>query len=232
MTTFSRSVLIVEYDPAIAQGLNDTLGFEGFRVSHCATGEAALSAIESNAPDCMILDLMLPDINGYEVCQRVRTAGHHFPIIILTARGQESDKVRGLDAGADDYMTKPFSVAELVARIRAILRRIERTDGAQRVEPFVIGSVTINPHTQLLEKGKRSERLSFYEVELLRMLRERSGQTVSRDEILEKIWGIQGSPNNRYVDNCIVKLRKKLEDDPNLPKHILTVYGQGYRLIV
>jgi DNA-binding response OmpR family regulator len=178
----------------------------------------------------VILDLMLPDINGYQVCEEIRAFNKVVPIIILTARGQESDKIRGLDAGADDYVTKPFSVGELIARIRAIFRRAARAPGAQP-EVLTIGPAEVNLTAQKTTRDGKDEQLSFYEVELLRLLHERNGQPVSRDEILSKIWGLDASPSNRTVDNFIVKLRRKVETHADKPEHILTVYGFGYKLV-
>jgi len=149
---------------------------------------------------------------------------------MLTARSQEADKIRGLDSGADDYVTKPFSVGELVARIRAIFRRMNR--GARPDAPLEIGEATIEPASQVLRRGRTELKLSFYEVELLKFLHERAGQPVTRDEILDKVWGIEATPNNRTVDNFVVKLRKKLEPKPEEPRYILTVYGVGYKLVV
>jgi DNA-binding response OmpR family regulator len=148
---------------------------------------------------------------------------------MLTARGQEVDKIRGLDAGADDYVTKPFSVGELIARLRAIFRRAARP-AAEAPEAFSVGHATVNATAHTVTSGSRVEQLSFYEVELLRLLHERLGQPVSREEILQKIWGIEAGASNRTVDNFIVKLRKKIERSPDKPEHILTVYGFGYKL--
>jgi DNA-binding response OmpR family regulator len=177
----------------------------------------------------VLLDLMLPDINGYQVCEELRRFDPFLPIIMLTARSQESDKIRGLDAGADDYVTKPFSVAELTARIRAIVRRASRAPGA--VETFDIGEAHVNCTSQTIERGGEELRLSYYEVELLRLLHERKGQPVARDDILTRIWGLDSSPTNRTVDNFIVKLRRKIEKSQDKPEHILTVYGYGYKLV-
>ncbi|HEX2679133.1 MAG TPA: response regulator transcription factor [Polyangiales bacterium] len=230
VSTAARTILLVEDDPAIALGLRDTLEFEGFRVLHADRGEQGLALFSEAQPDCIILDLMLPDINGYAVCERVRRTDERVPIIMLTARGQEADKIRGLDAGADDYVTKPFSVGELVARIRAMFRR-----GAARAQPaiprFEIGDAVIDLSAHSLVRGHRTLPLSFYEVELLKLLRERQGQPVSRDEILDKVWGTKSNPTNRTVDNFVVKLRKKLEENQHHPRHILTVYGLGYKLV-
>ena len=231
MASTKKTILIVEDEPQIVMGLRDALEFEGFRVVSAGRGKEGVALWKSEAPDAIILDLMLPDMNGYSVCEEIRRSSPIVPIIMLTARSQESDKIRGLDAGADDYVTKPFSVNELIARIRAIFRRAAaRTPNNGVPESVDIGTAQVNftAHT-LTARGKTHE-LSFYEVELLRLLAERAGQPVSRDEILSKIWGLDASPTNRTVDNFIVKLRKKLEQHPDKPKHILTVYGFGYKL--
>jgi DNA-binding response OmpR family regulator len=146
---------------------------------------------------------------------------------MLTAKSQEADKIRGLDAGADDYVTKPFSVGELVARLRAIFRR---TQPRSETQTLTIGEAAVNLSAHTLQRGTTTESLSFYEVELLRLLHERVGQPVSRDEILNKIWGLEATPTNRTIDNFIVKLRRKIERSPDRPEHILTVYGFGYKL--
>jgi DNA-binding response OmpR family regulator len=225
-----QRILLVEDDPSLALGLVDALEFEGFSVTHARTGHEGIQLAREHRPDCIILDLMLPDTNGYRVCEQVRAHDALVPILMLTARSQEADKIRGLDAGADDYVTKPFSVGELVARIRAIFRRASR---AQLVEaPIRIGEATIDPAAQTLTRGRDSLSLSFYEVQLLKYLHERAGQVVSRDEILDKVWGVEAAPTNRTVDNFVVKLRKKIEPNPEKPVHILTVYGLGYKLVV
>jgi DNA-binding response OmpR family regulator len=172
---------------------------------------------------------MLPDVNGYAVCEEIRRINALVPIVMLTARSQETDKIRGLDSGADDYVTKPFGVNELIARMRAIFRRTARGP-ASVPETLVIGDATVNLTAHTIISRGHEHTLSFYEVELLRMLAERAGQPVSRDEILAKIWGLGGSSTNRTVDNFIVKLRKKIERSPDRPQHILTVYGLGYKL--
>ncbi len=230
MTTPRKKLLLIEDEPDIVRGLGDALGFEGFEVRSAPTGAEGVALARSEAPDCILLDLMLPDMNGYQVCELVRRDNALVPIVMLTARGQESDKVRGFEVGADDYVTKPFSVAELLARIGAIFRRLDRTSGF--VERLRIGDATVDLRKQTVSRARRTEALSFYENELIKLLAERQGEPVSREEILEKIWGLQRpAPNNRTVDNFIVKLRRKLEKDHKSPAHILTVYGQGYRLV-
>jgi DNA-binding response OmpR family regulator len=226
----SPRILLVEDDPSLALGLCDTLEFEGFEVRHARTGQEGMAAMRAEHPDCIILDLMLPDTNGYKVCEQIRRDDPVVPIIMLTARSQEADKIRGLEAGADDYVTKPFSVGELVARIRAMFRRMNRSSRPDT--PLTIGDAEIDPTAQLLKRGRTEIKLSFYEVELLKFLHERAGQPVTRDELLDKVWGIEATSNNRTVDNFIVKLRKKLEPQPDEPRHILTVYGVGYKLVV
>jgi DNA-binding response OmpR family regulator len=224
-----KKILVIEDEPQIVLGLSDALGFEGFEVVSCGTGKGGIAMARQTKPNAIILDLMLPDENGFAVCAELRSFDRFVPIIMLTARSHESDKIRGLDAGADDYVTKPFSIGELIARVRAIFRRTDRPSGAPSV--FEVGGTTINLDAHTLTRGKKTEQLSFYEVGLLRLLRERSGEPVSRDEILQKIWGIEAGPSNRTVDNFIVKLRKKLEKKPDKPEHILTVYGFGYKLV-
>lgn len=225
----SPRILLVEDDPSLALGLCDTLEFEGFEVKHARTGQDGLQSVRQDHPDCIILDLMLPDTNGYRVCELIRKEDPIVPIIMLTARSQEADKIRGLDVGADDYVTKPFSVGELVARIRALFRRAQRPS---EVTVFSVGNSTVNLTTHTVTTKGKDVPLSFYEVELLRLLYERHGQPVGREEILNKIWGIDANPGNRTIDNFVVKLRKKLERKPDQPQHILTVYGFGYKLVV
>ena len=224
-----KTILIVEDEPHIALGLKDALEFEGFHVVHASNGRDGVALAKQESPDAVLLDLMLPDINGYQVCGEIRRTNALVPIIMLTARSQETDKIRGLDAGADDYVTKPFSVGELIARMRAIFRRANRSSDAAH-ELFEIGTASVDLTAHALTRDGERHELSFYEVELLRLLRERVGQPVSRDEILAKIWGLEATSTNRTVDNFIVKLRKKIERSQDKPEHILTVYGFGYKL--
>jgi DNA-binding response OmpR family regulator len=229
MGSVKKTILVVDDEPHIVLGLRDALEFEGFRVIAADTGREAIALARAECPDAVILDLMLPDVNGYAVCEELRRINALMPIVMLTARSQETDKVRGLDVGADDYVTKPFGVNELIARMRAIFRRAAR--GAASVpETLAIGEATVNFTAQTVTARGHEHMLSFYEVELLRMLAERTGQPVGRDEILAKVWGLEGSSTNRTVDNFIVKLRRKIEKSPDRPQHILTVYGFGYKL--
>ncbi len=223
-----KTILVIEDEPQIVMGLRDALEFEGFRVASAGKGKDGLALARSEGPDAVILDLMLPDMNGYAVCEEIRRHSAFVPIIMLTARSQETDKIRGLDAGADDYVTKPFSVNELIARIRAIFRRASR--GSAIPDVLDVGEAQVNFAAHTLTLRGETQQLSFYEVELIRLLAERAGNPVSREEILSKIWGLDAAPSNRTVDNFIVKLRKKLEKYPDKPQHILTVYGFGYKL--
>lgn len=231
MPTGRKTILVVDDEPNIVLGLRDALEFEGFRVISAGRGQEGVSLARSESPDAIVLDLMLPDMNGYAVCQELRRINPHVPIVMLTARSQETDKIRGLDAGADDYVTKPFSVNELIARVRAIFRRATRGGRASVRETLEVGQAQVNLTSQTVTVAGIEHVLSFYEVELLRVLAEQMGQPVSRDEILSRVWGLETSSTNRTVDNFIVKLRKKIEKSPEKPQHILTVYGLGYKLV-
>ena len=224
-----KKILIIEDEPRIVLGLTDALEFEGFAVVSASKGKDGVQLARQEKPEAILLDLMLPDTNGFRVCEELRRWDAFVPIIMLTARGQEGDKIRGLDAGADDYVTKPFSVGELVARLRALFRRAGRPAEAAP-EVFDIGDAKINLTSHTIARGSHVEQVSFYEVELLRLLHERAGQPISREDILQKVWGVEANPTNRTVDNFIVKLRKKIEASPEKPEHILTVYGFGYKL--
>jgi len=225
-----KTILIIEDEPDMVFGLKEAFEFEGYEIKSSLTGEEGVRMAKRLHPDLLIVDLMLPDLNGYLVTKQIRQEDPRVPILILTARSQEGDKVRGFDSGADDYVTKPFSVAELLARVRALFRRAERSI-ERTVEEIEIGPARINLKTHALTRDKKDHQLSFYELELLKLLDERRGEVVSRDEILDKVWGIEASPTNRTVDNFIVKLRKLIEEQPDKPKHILTIYGQGYKLV-
>jgi len=224
-----KKILVIEDEPQIALGLSDALTFEGFEVVTADTGRKGVALAKQVRPNAVVLDLMLPDDNGFHVCEQLRSSDRLVPILMLTARSSEADKIRGLEMGADDYMTKPFSVGELIARMRAIFRRADRSPDLP--ETFFVGQAQVNLAAQTVMRGAAVEQLSFYEVGILRLLSERKGEPVSRDEILQKIWGLDAGPTNRTVDNFIVKLRRKLELAPDKPEHILTVYGFGYKLV-
>jgi DNA-binding response OmpR family regulator len=227
-----RRILIIEDEPDLVRGLRDALEFEGFDIISSGVGREGVKLARERAPDLVLLDLMLPDMNGFAVCEEIRAQSPLVPIIMLTARSQENDKIRGLEVGADDYVTKPFSVGELVARIGAIFRRLQRGGGgAASQEEIHVGDAVVYPKRhELVRKGK-THALSFYEVELVKILSERAGEPVPRDELLEKIWGVSGHASTRSVDNFIVKLRKKIEENAAKPEHIVTIYGTGYKLL-
>jgi DNA-binding response OmpR family regulator len=229
-----RRILIIEDEPDLVRGLRDALEFEGFDIISSGVGKEGVKLARERGPDLVLLDLMLPDMNGFAVCEEIRAQSPLVPIIMLTARSQESDKIRGLEVGADDYVTKPFSVGELVARIGAIFRRLQRAGGSggggSQEEIRVGDAVVYTRRHELVRKGK-THALSFYEVELVKLLAERAGEPVSREELLEKIWGVSGHASTRSVDNFIVKLRKKIEENAAKPEHILTIYGTGYKLL-
>ena len=222
-----QKVLIIEDEKDMAGGLKDILEFEGYEVVTAENGKDGLQSVARKEPDCIILDLMLPDMSGYEVCEQIRQK-LKTPILMLTAKAQDHDKIRGLKVGADDYLTKPFSVGELLARVMALLRR--HSQYAQDMDLVRIGPSLVDVKHFRVARGKKEHSMSHYEVELFKLLYSHANQPVTRDEILDKVWGTEKFPTNRTVDNFIVKLRKKIEEDYKNPKHILTIYGVGYKL--
>jgi DNA-binding response OmpR family regulator len=225
-------VLVIEDEPDLAMGLRDNLQFEGYQVTVAADGEAGLRAAMQLRPQLVLLDVMLPGVDGFEVCRRLRAKGLRAPILILTARGQEIDKVRGLELGADDYITKPFGVRELLARIKAALRRARVEDEAREPpEEVQVGPARVSFMTGKVFRGRREQVLGHYEAEILRILMGEEGQVVDRARILSSVWGLENEPMNRSVDNHIVSLRRKIEEDPTRPRHILTVHGMGYKFV-
>jgi DNA-binding response OmpR family regulator len=223
-----QKILVIEDEKEMAGGLKDILELDGYEVIVAETGREGFQAIARKAPDCIILDLMLPDIGGYEICEQIRQKRLKVPILMLTAKSQEYDKIKGFKVGADDYLTKPFSVGELSARVMALLRR--HSQYAQDVDLIRVGSSLVDVRHFLVKRGKKEHSMSHYEVELFKLLYANANQPVTRDIILDKVWGTDKFPTNRTVDNFIVKLRKKIEEDYRNPKHILTIYGIGYKL--
>jgi len=222
-------ILVVEDDAAILRGLTDNLEAESYDVLMARDGEAAWALLEEGQPDLVILDLMLPRLSGYEVCRRARSEGMNVPILMLTARGTESDRVLGLDLGADDYLTKPFSVAELLARVRALLRRTQQADAPP--DELAFDDVVVDFRRFEARRGNDPIRLTRKEFGTLQFLAGRKGEVVRRDELLREVWHYKRYPTTRTVDNHIASLRSKVEVDPSDPKHLLTVHGVGYRLI-
>jgi len=219
-----KRILIVEDDAALSQVVCDILVFEGFDVELVTDGDLAVSRAAQFMPDLVLLDLTLPGRSGFELCEVLRRSGRA-GVIILTARGQKADKVRGLGLGADDYVTKPFDVDELLARIRAVIRRT-RSD----VDQLTLGPVSIDFVALRATDGSRVLHLTRREFDLLHYLAERSDRVVYRDELLREIWGYPETPNTRSVDHAIARLRKKIEADPRHPRFVLTVHGDGYQL--
>jgi DNA-binding response OmpR family regulator len=232
-TRLKTKILIVEDDANILLGLEELLKTEGYEVATCARGDQALERITKTRPDLLVLDVMLPGLSGYDVCKKAREANSNLPILMLTAKGQEIDKVIGLELGADDYVTKPFGVRELLARIHALLRRTAKPATAPPPigDSFKIGSATINPKTFQLTQGKNVEELTSRELLLLQFFAAHRGDVLSRDRLLNEVWGQNYYGTTRTLDQVIVQLRKKLGDDGSCPQHLLTVHGVGYRLV-
>jgi len=222
-------ILVIEDDLAIVRGLTVNLQFESYEVLTATDGENGLDLLRTEQPDLLILDLMLPRLNGYELCRRARADGITTPILMLTARSEEMDRVQGLDIGADDYVTKPFSVPELMARVRALLRRPD----ASLVLPNTLRFSDVEVDFQRYEARKGGElvRMARKEYEILRYLASRMGQVVTREELLTDVWSYDEFPSTRTVDNHIASLRAKFEADTSKPRYLLTVHGVGYRLV-
>ena len=222
-------ILAIEDDPAILRGLADNLRFESYDVLTAADGESGYALIRQKKPDLIILDLMLPRLSGYEICRKIRAEGIQTPILMLTARGEEADRVLGLDLGADDYVSKPFSIRELLARIRAILRRTEPAKAVRSELRFE--DVAINFLSYEASKAGRPLEMTRKEFQILRLLSSREGEVVTRDELLNEVWGYENYPTTRTVDNHIAGLRAKIESDPAEPQHLRTVHGVGYKFV-
>ena len=222
-------ILIVEDEPNMVAGLRDNFEFEGYQVLTAPDGVAGLERALSESPDLVILDVMMPRMSGLDVCKQLKAKKPSMPIIMLTARGQEVDKVVGLELGADDYVTKPFSIRELLARVKAVLRRAGTIP--KQGEKFAFGEVEVNLRScQVSRKGKALE-FSSKEFELLKYFLNHPGETLSRDRLLEDVWGYDRFPTTRTVDAHIVRLRQKVEPKPEDPRFILTVHGTGYKFV-
>jgi two-component system alkaline phosphatase synthesis response regulator PhoP len=226
-----QRILLVEDEPGLVMTLTDRLGAEGYAVETAQDGETGLQQAVNAAFDLIILDVMLPRKNGFDVCRDLRQQGCHSPIIMLTARGQVVDRVVGLKLGADDYVTKPFEMIELLARIEALLRRAPAslTPPAQLPETYQFGSVRVDFRRAEVERDGERVELSALEFKLLRYLVEHRGATLSRDELLNEVWGYDAMPSTRTVDVHVAWLRQKLEPNPRHPQFILTIHGLGYK---
>jgi len=219
------SILIIEDDPALLRGLKDNFEAENYRVQLARDGQEGLSAALARPPDLLVLDLMLPKLNGYEICRALRAMRLHMPIIMLTAKGQEEDIVRGLELGADDYVTKPFSIRELLARAKAFLRRQGSTEPAV----FQFGDCRLDRTAHKLFKNGQLLSLTTKEFRLLEFFTQRPGRALTRDQILDAVWGNNIMVNDRSVDRCVTTLRAKIEADARHPCYIQTVRDIGYR---
>jgi DNA-binding response OmpR family regulator len=228
-TSKPPKILVVEDEPKMVAGLRDNFEFEGYEVITAADGVEGLQRALTEAPDLIVLDVMMPRLSGLEVCKQLRAQRGSIPIIMLTARGQEVDKVVGLELGADDYVTKPFSIRELLARVKAVLRRTAVAPEHQEQHSF--GNVEVDlRRCRVLRSGKALD-ISSKEFELLKYFVCHSGETLSRDRLLEEVWGYENYPSTRTVDTHLVRLRQKLEPDPERPQYFLTVHGTGYRFV-
>jgi DNA-binding response OmpR family regulator len=224
-----KKILIIEDEENMVEGLRYNLEARDFIVIDALDGETGLKKATGEQPDLIILDLMLPGLNGYEVCKRLKETIPEIPIVMLTAKSQESDIVTGLDLGADDYITKPFSVLELLARINALLRRSNSNSSIPEI--FYFGDLEINFKKYQARKAGKSLHLSPREFEILRYLLERQGEVVSREDLLNKVWGYESFPYTRTIDAHIATLRKKIEETPDKPVLIITIHGKGYKFL-
>ena len=222
-----RTILVIEDDPSIQRGLRDALAGEHFEATVCVDGQDGLRTARRKKFDLIILDVMLPGMNGFDICRTLRGEKNTTPILMLTGKGEEADKVLGLELGADDYLTKPFGVRELLARVKALLRRGKPETAEMREASF--GDVYLDFAKLEARKGKKAVRMTAKEFQLLRYFLQHEGEVVSRATLLDDVWGYEATPTTRTVDTFILNLRKKIESDPAKPKHLLTVHTAGYK---
>ena len=227
-----KRILIIEDDLAILRGLKDNLEYESYEVLTAVDGEHGYGLLKEKKPDLVILDIMLPRMSGFVFCRKIRGEGLTTPVLMLTARGEEKDRVAGLDVGADDYVTKPFSVPELLARVRALIRRVELSKTGDLPAEAQFDDVSIDFKRFEARRAGKVVEMSRKEFGILRLLAARAGEVVRRDELLDEVWGYDQYPTTRTVDNHIALLRGKLEADPANPRRLLTIYGVGYRLVL
>jgi two-component system alkaline phosphatase synthesis response regulator PhoP len=222
-------ILIVEDEPNMVAGLRDNFEYEGYEVLTAADGQEGLAKALKTSPDLIVLDVMMPKMSGLEVCKQLKAKRPSIPIIMLTARSQEVDKVVGLELGADDYVTKPFSIRELLARVRAVLRRSHTLPREQ--ESYSFGQVQVNLRTCQVQRAGKPVECTGKEFDLLRYFLCHPGETLSRERLLEDVWGYEHYPTTRTVDTHLVRLRQKLEPNPEEPRFFLTVHGIGYKFV-
>lgn len=226
-------ILIVEDEPAMRMGLKDNFEFEGYEVEMAVDGQEGLDKVNGGRFDLIILDVMMPKMSGFDVCKALRKMGIMTPIIFLTAKSEEIDKVLGLELGADDYLTKPFSLRELLARVKAILRRVDSQTGSKSSQGQIqLGRLSVDLDQYTATLAGEAVRMSHKEYEILQFLIEKKNEVVSRYDLLNKVWGYESQPTTRTVDNFILRLRQRIEENPNDPKVILTVHGVGYKMIL
>jgi len=226
-----KKILVIEDDEAILIGLEDNLKNEGYDVIVARDGRDGLDLALHKPVDLILLDIMLPGINGYEICRELKKQNYEVPIIMLTAKTKEKDKVLGLDLGADDYVTKPFSIKELLARINAILRRYEKTEALEKdkIDIYIFKDITLDFKKYEAYKGSSTLKLTKLEFDILKFLIQHKNEVVTRDQLLNEIWGYDAFPTTRTVDNFIVRIRKAIEDDPKDPKIITSIRSVGYK---
>jgi DNA-binding response OmpR family regulator len=228
MADKQQVVAVIEDDESVRESLRLNLELENYRVVTAPDGEAGVELVAATSPDLIILDVMMPKKDGLEACREIRGSGVSVPLILLTARSAEVDKVLGLDLGADDYLAKPFGMRELIARVRALLRRTQSTN---QVDEVRFDNVVVDFKAYKAERNEQPVELSAREYRLLRYLVAKKGAVVTRDELLDEVWGYNSYPTTRTVDNHIARLRQKIEDNSESPRHILTVHGVGYKFV-
>jgi DNA-binding response OmpR family regulator len=229
--TAAAKILVIEDEPDMLTILRDNLELEGYRVDMAKTGEDGLRLALRDSPDVILLDIMLPGMSGYDVCRNLRSRGVKTPVILITARNSEMDRVAGLDLGADDYVGKPFNIGEVLARVRVQIRH-GRDQEPQRRDEFRFGNVVVDVRRQVVKRAGKRVEMTSREFQLLSYFILHQGELVTRDQLLIDVWGYSHPPLTRAVDNFVFKLRSKLEADPQRPRYFLTAYGTGYRFTV
>lgn len=224
-----KKLLIIEDDPATLKGLEETFSEENFQVTTSISGQMGFDKAMHESYDLIILDLVLPEKNGIDICKDLRKNGINTPVLMLTGKKDEIDKIIGLEIGADDYVTKPFSLREVVARVKALLRRPQEL--RPEIEEYSFSDVYFNFRKQEAKKGSNPVDFSVMEYKVIKYFVQREGEVIDRNKLLDEVWGYENYPSTRTVDNFIMNLRKKIEDDPSNPKHLLTIHRAGYKFV-